>query len=88
MSLGLTLVIMTDESEFLEEEGKVDIKHNGQWKIAEKVHTFFWNLVYILVFNSLSLSRHIQPSSTTVKYITYFVSVVIYAPSQPSTCNR
>ena len=26
----------------------VDIKHNGQWKIAEnKVHTFFGNLVHM-----------------------------------------
>ena len=28
----------------------VDIKHNGQWKIAEnEVHTFFWYLVYIYI---------------------------------------
>ena len=28
----------------------MDIKQNGQWKIAEnKVHTFFWNLVYITI---------------------------------------
>ena len=46
----------------------MDIKHNGQWKIAEnKVHTFFWNLVCNSLL--LDIQRRKQNWCSSVEYL-------------------